>query len=90
MDKKHLQELLAKLHGELEKAERVDDATRAALAEVTDDIRRLLASEEPASREQGETLAGRMQESLLEFETEHPAVTRVINQMAAALANLGI
>ena len=90
MEKKQLRDLLTELHNELEKSDRVDDVTRSALAEVTDEIQRLLASEEPASREQGESLAGRMQESLLEFETEHPAVTRVINQMAAALANLGI
>jgi len=90
MEKQRLQELIAELQAELEKADRVDDSTREALSTVTDDIERLMVQEVPASREEGESLAGRMQDSLLEFETEHPQITRVVNQLAAALANLGI
>ena len=34
--------------------------------------------------------ASALKDALLEFEAEHPQLTRRINQVAAALANLGI
>jgi len=90
MDDKSLHELLTELHAELEKADRVDASTKASMAAVTDDIQRLLSSEDSSSSEDSETLAARMKESLLEFETEHPQLTRVVNQISSALAHLGI
>lgn len=89
MDHKRVLEALDVLNTELADADEVSVGARASLARVTDDIRRLLGERERAGQDDDEA-ATALKDALLEFETEHPQLTGAINQVAAALANLGI
>src|SRR5262249_38318451 len=88
MDKKRVLEALDVLRVELTDAEHLDGDARQALERVTGDIQRLLANENPSSS--GDTLAKRLEHAWLDFEAEHPKLTQAVNQLANALANLGI
>lgn len=90
MDKNRVLEALKTLRAELADAPDLDEASRASLAQVTDDIERQVNAGKPLEGEAGENLSGRLQDVLLEFEAEHPTITGAVNQVAAALANLGI
>jgi hypothetical protein len=90
MDKTRVLESLRTLQAELADADRLDEQSRAALEQVTAEIQRKLAGEQPVSQHDSETLTGRLQEAVLDFQAEHPQLTGAVNQMAAALANLGI
>lgn len=90
MEKSELRDTLAKVQAELTSAKSVDDETRRMLTELTDDIERLSEQSEEESAEQVESLGEQVQDMMLQFETEHPRLTNALNQVAAALANLGI
>lgn len=90
MEKQQLRETLAKLHGELGDQAQIDDETRALLKTFTDDVNRLLSAEEADSAEQVEPLNEQAQDLVLKFEADHPQLTSALNQVASALANMGI
>lgn len=46
--------------------------------------------ERPAATQDEESLTSQLQNFVLGIEAEHPRLTRAVNQVAAALANLGI
>ncbi|MCC6491531.1 MAG: DUF4404 family protein [Pirellulales bacterium] len=89
MDKKRVLEALDTLRVELADAQ-LDPASRAALEQAAADVERQLQRDEQLGREQTASMSGRLQGALLGFETEHPQITGAVNQVAAALANLGI
>lgn len=89
MDKQRVLEALRTLRAELADAD-LDPASRASLEQATADIERQLNQNRPIGDEEGESMSGRLQGALLGFETEHPQITGAVNQVAAALANLGI
>jgi hypothetical protein len=89
MDKQRVLEALRTLQAELAGAD-LDESSRAALTQLTTDIQRHVEAGRSVQDESGEPLSGRLQDALLEFETEHPQITGAVNQAAAALANLGI
>jgi hypothetical protein len=90
MDKNRVLDALHTLQAELSGANTLDDASRQSLLAVVADIHRQLEAGGDVPSEESESLGGRLQDSILEFETEHPQVTAAVNQVAAALANLGI
>jgi hypothetical protein len=90
MDKNRVLDALHTLQAELSGANTLDDASRQSLLAVVADIHRQLEAGGDVPRAEGESLGGRLQDSILEFEAEHPQVTAAVNQVAAALANLGI
>jgi len=90
MQKHELQETLAKLHGELSDQEKIDDATRRLLKKFADDINRLLDDDATTSSGDVEPLSEQVQDLVLKFETDHPQLTAALNQVASALANMGI
>jgi hypothetical protein len=90
MDKQRVLAALETLRAELADAEGLDEASRAQLERVTDDVERQLASGARARDDDSEPLAGRLQDAVQEFGAEHPQITGAVNQVAAALANLGI
>lgn len=90
MNRKELQNKLASLHEELANARTVDEQTREMLTTLADDIHRLSEQEAEGSQEQVEPLSASLQDFVLKFGTEHPQLTRALNQVSAALANLGI
>lgn len=97
MNPNELQKTLETLHAELNSAESVDDATRAKLVALAKDIERLSeqkvtesTSELEPSTAQVQDATEQVQDMVLKFETDHPQLTRALNQVSAALANLGI
>jgi hypothetical protein len=90
MDKNRVLEALRTLQAELSDAEQLDDQSRAALQQVAGEIQAQLGLARPLTSDESETLAQRLHDAVLEFETEHPQLTSTVNQVAAALANLGI
>ena len=90
MQKHELQETLAKLHGELSDQEKIDDSTRQLLKKFADDINRLLDDAQTTSADDVEPLSEQVQDLVLKFETDHPQLTAALNQVASALANMGI
>jgi hypothetical protein len=90
MKREELQKTLQSLHAELNDAPTVDGATRDLLVQLANDIQRLSEQEANESAEQVEPLSERVSDLVLKFETDHPQLTRALNQVSAALANLGI
>ena len=89
MQKHQLQETLAKLHGELSDQQEIDDDTRQLLKKFADDINRLL-EDDAASADEVEPLSEQVQDLVLKIEADHPRLTAALNQVASALANMGI
>ena len=90
MEKSELLKTLEAVRSELANSKKVDDETRRSLTSLTDEIRRLTEEDEKTSAEHIGPLSSQVQDLVLQFETEHPALTTALNQVAAALANLGI
>ncbi len=97
MNPNELQKTLETLHAELNSAESVDDATRAKLVALAKDIEQLAEHDSKESTTEIEPPAAQVQDMteqvqdlVLKFETDHPQLTRALNQVSAALANLGI
>jgi hypothetical protein len=90
MDKQRVLDALKTLRAELADAEGLDSASRTELERVTDDIERKLQTGARAEAQGEEPLAGRLQDAVQEFGAEHPQIAGAVNQVAAALANLGI
>lgn len=106
MPKQHLLETLSELQAELAAMQTVDPQTRADLERVIDRIQRQIdepqaatpaadqdrpanAPDEELGRDE-ESLTTQLQDFMLGIEADHPQLTRAVNQVAAALANLGI
>ena len=90
MNQNELQKTLETLRSELQRADSVDENTRDLLTVLAKDIQRLSEQDAGQSADDVEPLSERVQDLVLKFETEHPQLTTVLNQVSAALANLGI
>ena len=90
MNRDELQKTLETLHSELNEATSVDDETRGLLVKLASDIQRLSEQAGDESAAQVEPLSERLADFVLKFETDHPRLTRALNQVSSALANLGI
>ncbi len=90
MNPTELQKTLEALHIELNDAASVDDATRAKLVALAEDIQRLSEQEATETPDEVAPLSAQVQDMVLKFETDHPQLTTALNQVSAALANLGI
>ena len=90
MDRAELLRTLEAVHGELASAQEVDDETRELLSTLTSDIRRLSEESDERSAEAVGPLSAQVQELVLRFETDYPRLTAALNQVADALASLGI
>ena len=89
MSDQNLNELLEKIHRELEQTEATDEAGRERLRHLEADIRSL--RERSGGRaETDEPMLERFQDSIDHFETSHPELTMLISQMMTILSNAGI
>ena len=89
MDKQRVLDALNTLRAELADASGLDESSRANLERVTEAIERQVHSGAPAEGND-DSLSGSLQDAVQEFGAEHPQITGAVNQVAAALANLGI
>ena len=90
MEKQQLLKTLELLHEQLAQTESVDDETRAHLTTLTEDIRRISEEESVEGEDPLGPITGQLQDLVQHFGAEHPQLARALNQVAAALANLGI
>lgn len=90
MDKQKLETLLKELHAELGRAEAVDEASRAALHDLSKEIRDLLKRGEHERRAGYRSLLDRLNESIVQFEGAHPTLALAITQVINALVDIGV
>jgi hypothetical protein len=90
MDRPELQALLESLHRELGSLDKVDDRTKELLAQVTDDVHRVLERDEQTAAEDVATSQENVRNAIVEFEAEHPRLAETLGRLADGLANLGI
>ena len=88
-EKTALEEQLVKLHEVLEEHPPIRDETRDLLLTVALDISRELGETKPTSTDWQE-LGQRWKSIVSRFETKHPQLTRIIDQVTTTLANTGI
>ena len=91
MPKTALRQQLTELHDSLASADELDPELRALLRDVSGDIENLLgedASAEEASA--ADQLQARLRRATVDFETEHPRLAHILENLADTLAKLGI
>jgi hypothetical protein len=91
-DPERLRQTLTELHRELESSSSVGPELRGPLRALLRDIQTVLdRSESESGPSQHEpSLAERIQELALEFETEHPTLAGTLNRLTHALSSMGI
>jgi hypothetical protein len=90
MDKPQLQALLESLHRELATLDAVDDRTKELLAQVTDDVHRILERDAETASDDVAASEENVRSAIVEFEAEHPRLAETLGRLADGLANLGI
>jgi hypothetical protein len=94
MKKQTLHDKLEELRTQLAGVSALDEKTHAQLRSLVEDIEHALETEgeEEASGQslRKQALSGQAEDLVLKFEAEHPQLTSALNQVAIALANLGI
>jgi hypothetical protein len=91
-DAERLRQTLSELHEELESSGSIDPGLREPLRQVLQDILAALDRSDAgeASPEAAGSLAERLQEMALGFETEHPTLAGTLNRLTHALSSMGI
>ena len=90
MSHERLHELLGQVHQELERAESVDDESRELMFEVSDDIRYLLERGKTEGGDAVKPVGDRLDTLVLAFESRHPRIARMIEEVIDSLAKMGI
>jgi len=88
MEKQRLRELLEQLHQELEQTNTVDESTVDVLADLREDISRLVQDETCIEDEQ-EGLTERLNDAVGHFEEDHPKLSMVMQHVLDSLARMG-
>jgi len=83
---KNIQEIVAQLSRELQRAEDVDIDARKDLEELHSRAAQL----EPTNQSEVDWLQNRVKEIESKFAAEHPTIARVARELADALAKMGI
>ena len=90
--KEQLREELARLHSLLEQVDEsdatLDAETRASLHVVARDMHRVLDGD--ATPADWPSLGERWREAILDFESQHPRMAQVVEQITSMLARSGI
>ena len=89
MKKQTLHAKLEELRTQLASVSALDEKTHAQLRSLVEDIEHAIETE-GEEENSGESLSGQAEDLVLKFEAEHPQLTSALNQVAIALANLGI
>jgi len=86
MSSRDLRELLEALRSELDRADALDERSRALLRELDGEIRQALERSEPHA----ESVTRRLRETVEGFEGEHPQLTEAVSRVIDALVKMGI
>lgn len=87
MNNQNLDELLAKLHEEIEGTQSVDEKGQELLRDLSADIQELL---ERAEKKAAPSMLERMETSMDHFEVTHPELTSALSSLFTILSNAGI
>ncbi len=87
MSNEKIQELLARLHKEVQKTE-VDDDTRTALHDLDSDINKLLSSPTPEPNMTFVLQRAKLLEA--QFAINHPTAERFMREVIDTLAKIGV
>jgi len=90
MDNKELQDLLEKVHNEIEHTQTVDEKGQQLLNDLGADIRQLIDRSASIPTQPHPSTIKRMEESLDYFEVTHPNLTTMLSELMATLTNTGI
>lgn len=88
MTEKEINAALGDLRKEIEQLEVDDQATKARLSTLVENIEQRLESSE--SDEEHHDLVEEMKDAVTQFEVEHPRITGIINDLMMTLSNAGI
>lgn len=90
MSRERLHELLGQVHQELERAHSIDDESRELMFEVSDDIRYLLEHGKEQERSESGPLGDRLDALVLAFESRHPRIAHMVEEVIDTLGKMGI
>jgi hypothetical protein len=85
-----LRKQLESLHSELNRSAPLDAEERALLVTLLGDITRLLSRSPPKDAVEAHGLTARLDELVVQFEAEHPALGTALRQLVDTLAKVGI
>jgi hypothetical protein len=89
MSQSSLRHHIARLRSELSQAP-VDQRTAESIALIIADIERMEADERPVAQPLLEQLHDRLRSSVVGFETEHPRVSAIVEDILAKLGAMGV
>jgi phosphoglycerate-specific signal transduction histidine kinase len=89
MNKTALREQLSKLHAELIDAHQADPRYREGLAELMQNINRLIDAADSASSADA-TLRDRLERVAVQFEVAHPTLAASVRRLVDLLGEVGI
>ena len=87
MDENTVRERLAKLHAELDQAQRENPAAREGLSTILPEVKRLSESGVGGS---DAALPARLERVAVQFEADHPALAGSVRRLVDLLAEVGI
>lgn len=82
-----LRHRLQKLHDEIQKTDKVDEAGQKLLRDIDAHIHELLARSDVKPRP---ALTRGLEDAIRHFEVTHPALTTALSELLTALSNAGI
>ena len=88
MKNQELDELLAKLHNEIEGIQSLDEKGQELLRDLSADIQELLGRTE--EKKAAPSMMERMETSIDYFEVTHPELTSALSSLFRILSNAGI
>jgi len=84
-----LKGLLDELKSEIAAAESIDEATRKLLLDLENEIETALEIQNPEHLDQHSILE-QLQESAIDFQADHPALSKFVRRMIDGLGQIGI
>ncbi len=86
----HVREKLESLYSELKKTRSKDRKTQERLQSLTAEVKDAIDHLDDLRPDQHKSVLDRLQGSVEHFETSHPELTSVLNDVISSLANWGI
>jgi hypothetical protein len=90
MDNKELDQLLHKLHDEIERTTSVDEKGSELLSDLEGDIRTLLERSQENPVKVHPSIVQRLESALNQFEVTHPDLTTLISNLLDSLSAAGL
>ncbi|MGA2505203.1 MAG: DUF4404 family protein [Anaerolineales bacterium] len=90
MDNKDLDELLRRLHDEIQKTRSIDDKGSELLRDLDGDIRTLLERSQAGPMQVHPSIVQRLELAVNQFEVTHPDLTTLLSSLLDSLSSAGI